>query len=102
MMLYTSCRFGDEDSSAHHYEIDVQILDTTAGVAVYEETICTGAANTDAAVDGKAISQWTIFAPYTIPDVGARTFELRFRVGTSNGFDAVADVASLFPLGVFG
>lgn len=102
VLLLASARFGDADSNFHHYEIDVQILDVTAVDVVYEDTICTGPANSDATVDGKAISGWSISVPYTIPAAGAREFSLRFKVATSNGTNAIGDVASLNVFGVFG
>lgn len=102
MLLYASARFGDEDSANHHYFIDVQILDVTAPDTVYQATICTGAANADATVNGKAVSGWSICVPYQYPATGAREFQLRFKPHTANGFYALGNVASLQVLGVFG
>lgn len=102
ILFFASARFGDADATNHHYEIDVQILDLTAGVAVFETTFWTGPADDESIVDGKAISQWTMSVPYTVPAAGARQFALRFKPTDNTGFDAVADMASLNVIGVFG
>jgi hypothetical protein len=104
VLLFASARFGDINSAGgfHHYLIDVQILDVTAGVAVYEQTINTGPAVPDAAIDNLAVSQWTIIIPYTIPLAGAREFQLRFKPDVTLPAGAVANVASLNVIGVFG
>ena len=102
LLLFASARFGDASTSNHHYFIDVQILDSTAGAVVYEQTICTGPADIDATVDGEACVGWSIAVPYTIPAAGARVFALRFKPTTSNGFNAVANQCSLQVMGVFG
>lgn len=102
LLLLASARFGDESSSNHHYFIDVQIYDSTAGAEVWADTITTGPANPDATVDGKAISQWAASIPYTIPAAGARTLLLRFKPAHGSGFAAIANQASLNVIGVFG
>jgi hypothetical protein len=102
VLLFASARFGDSDVTNHHWEVDVQILDTTDAAVVYEETITVGPETADTNVNGDAISQWTIFVPYTVPAAGARSFDLRFKPTTANGSDAVANVASLNVIGVFG
>ena len=102
LLLLASARFGDENSTNHHYFVDVQIYDLTAGAQVWADTITTGAANEDATVNGKAISQWSASIPYTIPATGARTLLLRFKPNAANGFAVVGNQASLNVLGVFG
>jgi hypothetical protein len=102
VVIMATARFGDMDTTIHHYFIDVQILDVTAGTPVYTDTICTGSANADATVDGEATSQWTVMVPYAIPAAGARVFSLRFKPDSTLGADAVADVASFIAVGVFG
>jgi hypothetical protein len=91
-------------SSAHHYFIDVRIIDVTAGgVTIYDELVCTGPANIDGTVDGDAISQWTISVPYTVPTAGSRVFELQFKPNNGGiGSSVVGNVASLNIIGVFG
>ena len=66
------------------------------------DTITTGAANEDATVNGKAISQWSASIPYTIPATGARTLLLRFKPNAANGFAVVGNQASLNVIVVFG
>jgi hypothetical protein len=102
VVLFASARFGDADSNFHHHEIDVQIIDVTAGATVYDARVCTGPSVVDASVDGKAISQWSAYVPYTIPSAGARQFTLRFKPATTLPDDAVADMSSLIAVGVFG
>jgi hypothetical protein len=104
VLIFASARFGDTLSSAHHYFIDVRIIDVTAGgVTVYDELVCTGPANIDGTVDGDAISQWTISVPYTVPTAGSRVFELQFKPNNGGiGSSVVGNVASLNIIGVFG
>jgi hypothetical protein len=104
VLLLASARFGDVDSSGgfHHYLIDVKIIDVTGAATVYEETITTGPADPDSGCNNRAISQWTIFAPYTIPSAGAREFQLLFKPNATLAAGAVGNVASLNIIGVFG
>lgn len=102
ILFFASARFGDASVGNHHYEMDVQILDVTAGAPVFETTFWTGPANADVTVNGEGVSQWTMSVPYTVPAAGARQFALRFKPAVTTGFDAVADMASLNVIGVFG
>lgn len=102
VLLLASARFGDDNTANHHYFVDVQVIDLTAVAVVYEETICLGPANADATVNAFAVSQWTASIPYVIPAAGARNFRLRFKPTSNNGFDMVANVASLNVIGIFG
>ena len=102
VLVHASARFGDVDSANHHYFIDVQIIDSTAGAVVYADTICTGAAAPDVTVDGFAVSQWSVSVPYTLPASGSRTFLLRYKPNVTTGFDAVGNFSSMNITGVYG